>query len=91
MVGCGVGYLADSDATDEELPDAGPVEWTAPCDGDHDELAVEPSEPGWYRVGARLRGAADGRDFGWEAVDAKLVEDEEGWRIDSQWKVSPRL
>jgi len=91
VVQCGVGYLGGPDATDEELPGAGPVEWTHPCDGDHDEFAVEPSEPGWYRVGARLRGAADGREFGCEAVDAKLVEDEEGWRLDSQWKVSPRL
>ncbi|UPW01428.1 hypothetical protein M0R88_04825 [Halorussus gelatinilyticus] len=91
VVQCGVGYIGDPDATEEELPGAGPVEWTHRCDGDHDEMAVVPSDPGWYRVGARLRGTAEGRDFGWEAVDAKLVDGDDGWRIDAQWKVSPRL
>lgn len=91
VVECGVGYLGGPDATEAGLPGPGPVEWTRRCDGDHDEMAFEPSESGWYRVGARLRAADGDRDFGWEAVDVRLLDGDDGWLVDSQWKVSPRL
>ncbi|MFC7082186.1 hypothetical protein [Halorussus caseinilyticus] len=88
---CGVGYLGDVDATEDALPGARAVEWDRRCDGDHAEMTFEPSGPGWYRVGARLRSGAGDHDFGWEAVDVRLRDGDDGLVVDSQWKVSPRL
>lgn len=88
---CGVGYLGSETDDEYDLPEAGAVEWDHDCDGDHTEMTVTPDETGWYRVGARLGATADDHDFGWEAVDLKLVEHDGELEIDSQWKISPRL
>ncbi|ODR82378.1 hypothetical protein BG842_01305 [Haladaptatus sp. W1] len=92
MSNCGVGRIGSADATEDDLPGVGAIDWNSECDGDHAEMRFTPSASGWYRIGARLQTTDERRDFGWEAVDVKIVEtDESRWVIESQWKVSPRL
>ncbi|WP_435155541.1 hypothetical protein [Haladaptatus sp. DFWS20] len=90
--GCGIGDIGSEETTEYDLPGAGPIGWDNDCDGDHTEMQFTTDEAGWYRVGARL-GTSDGEhDFGWEAVDVKIVKGTDSeWEIDSQWKVSLRL
>jgi hypothetical protein len=66
------------------------VDWE--CDGDHAEMTFTPTDPGWCHVGARLWFADGSHDFGWEAVDLRVLGGESSaCTIESQWKVSSRL
>lgn len=75
-----------------ELPGAGPVDWDETWDVSAGEkVSYDVSVEGWYRTGSHLVAPEGGHDFGWEAVDSKVVETGSGFEVQERWKVSPRL
>lgn len=83
-----IARLGGRSLTEEDLPGPGPVDgWRNSVDDPGGSVSLSPSEPGWYRVGAKLTAPGVDHDFGWEAVDGTYTGDS----FTNQWKVSPAL
>lgn len=63
---------------------------TAKQIADRHEFPID--SPGWYRIGTKLETPNGKHTFGWENIDFKVEEADDGsYEVTKQWKVSPRL
>ncbi|UPV76611.1 hypothetical protein M0R89_18940 (plasmid) [Halorussus limi] len=88
----GVASLGSSSEMEDNAPGAGPVPWDCRVSNPNDTETCAVEREGWYRVGAELRGK-NGHDFDWECVDFEVSQQitGDGYEIQKQWKVSPRI
>ena len=97
-----VSYLGDNETFREQDPGPGPVGWDEVVDNsdgdlDGNEVIFENmvTEPGWYRVGTKIRPTKDSginqSDMGWESIDIRVEEGSDGLEVTERWKVSPRI
>lgn len=90
-VALAIAYLG-SDAQFEDNPPApGEVPWDRTAGNPGDQMSVGLSQPGWYRVAAELEAASANYNFGWESIDLEVDREANGFELDEQWKVSPRI
>jgi hypothetical protein len=95
----GIAYLGTDEQFQEQDPGPGPVAWDETYTSADEEIETDVNnlQEGWYRVGANIvvdnRGAGDaeGADLGWECVDFRVEETDNGKEITEEWKVSPRI
>ena len=93
----GIAYLGSTDQMQDEAPDAGTVPWDETFQNPSGTVMYditnrpEFSQAGWYRVGANIVGGDSNHDFRWECYDLEVSDGATGFRIDEQWKVSPRI
>ncbi|WP_128478729.1 hypothetical protein [Halorussus pelagicus] len=88
----GVAFLGNDFEVEDDAPGAGPVPWDCRVTDPNDTETCAIENDGWYRVGAELRGR-NGHDFDWECVDLKVDDGvaTDGYEVEKQWKVSPRI
>lgn len=79
------------ESTDEETSsDGGDDSSQAKEMADKYEFSID--QPGWYRIGTKLETPNGKHDFGWEAIDFRVEETDDGsYEVTEEWKVSPRL
>jgi len=88
----GVTFVGVATAYSDDPPGTGPLEWDHIWSSPAAEmLTYDDIGLGWYRVGAKLSAREADHDFGWEAVDFKIGRMGVGYRIESPWKISPRV
>lgn len=97
VVGVGIAFLAALSSGESSLPGPGPVPWDQTWtaengDFEGESITYDFQRTGWYRVGTHLVAENGDHDFGWEAVDFRVTENDNGeYVVKNQWKVSPRL
>ncbi|MDS0259304.1 hypothetical protein NDI56_07855 [Haloarcula sp. S1CR25-12] len=91
-----LGYMGSQEEFSDDPPPAGPLDesqwderWTDPEPDQQLSMPVE--QPGWYRVGSKLRSENGNQGFGWESVDFRVDQSGDGYEVENPWQVSPRL
>ncbi|ELZ80249.1 hypothetical protein C453_19265 [Haloferax elongans ATCC BAA-1513] len=93
----GIAYLGGTSQMRDDTPDAGPVPWDETIQNPDETVTYDITDrsefrrDGWYRVGANIVGDNVNHDFRWECFDLEVDKDTQGFDIEEQWKVSPRI
>jgi len=87
----GFAFLGTEEQFEDDKPGAGPVPWDRTVEDPQDQPQFTIDREGWHRVGTKLEKKQGSGDFGWEAIDFKADSTTNGFEVEKQWKVSPRL
>lgn len=88
-----VGRMAPASATEESLPDGGPLSsWDQTWDvSAGEQVSYDLERAGWYRTASKLHAEDSDHTFGWESVDAEVTRAGDGFEVESEWKLSQQL
>ncbi|WP_423747135.1 hypothetical protein V5735_21115 (plasmid) [Haladaptatus sp. SPP-AMP-3] len=94
----GIAYLGSTAQMQDDAPDAGAVPWDKTFRNPSGTVEYDVSgrsgisQDGWYRVGANVMDADGNHNFRWECFDLEIDSGiGDGFNIDEEWKVSPRI